>query len=63
MKNLIRLRSIVLAILAMLALGDAALAQGTRLLRRPTVSRELGRVRIRRRPVGGVRAAAARRAG
>ena len=41
MKNLIRLRSIVLAILAMLALGDAALAQGTRLLRHPAVSREL----------------------
>jgi tricorn protease len=41
MNNLIRLRSIVLAILAMIALGDAALAQGTRLLRRPAVSREL----------------------
>ena len=34
-------RSIVLAILAGLALCDAALAQGTRLLRRPAVSREL----------------------
>src|SRR4029453_17521590 len=41
MKTPTRLRSIVLAILAMLALGDAALAQGTRLLRRPAVSREL----------------------
>jgi len=41
MNNLIRLRPIVLAILAMIALGDAALAQGTRLLRRPAVSREL----------------------
>ena len=34
-------RSLALAILASLALGDAALAQGTRLLRRPAVSREL----------------------
>lgn len=30
-----------LALLMSLALGDAALAQGTRLLRRPAVSREL----------------------
>src|SRR5262245_3023778 len=45
--NLIRLRSILLAILASLALGGVALEQGvhgaqaTRLLRRPAVSREL----------------------
>src|ERR1044072_95430 len=41
MTNLIRHRSILPAILAMLSLSDAALAQGTRLLRRPAVSREL----------------------
>ena len=44
MKNLIRLRSIVLAILAMFVFGHAAVGQstqGTRLLRRPAVSREL----------------------
>ena len=34
-------RSVALAIIASLALCDAALAQGTRLLRRPAVSREL----------------------
>src|SRR5688572_30534832 len=33
--------SIALAIVASVALGDAAFAQGTRLLRRPAVSREL----------------------
>ena len=37
----IQSRSIILALLAGFALGDAALAQGTRLLRRPAVSREL----------------------
>ena len=41
MSRTARPHSIVLAIVAMLALGDAALAQGTRLLRRPAVSREL----------------------
>jgi tricorn protease len=34
-------RSLMLAIAAMLAFGDTAIAQGTRLLRRPAISREL----------------------